>query len=71
MFSFFQSFHSRVSRLDFWDIKLVGTAGLLVGFLLGRFWPALLDVSPWWWLTLFLLVVARPTYHYWIESSQS
>jgi hypothetical protein len=59
--------HKRVKNLDFWDIKMSGIAGVIVGIILARYRLELLDISIWWWLTLLTLVILRPIYHFWIK----
>lgn len=65
------SLHTRVQRLDFWDLKFTGLAGVVFGILLARYRLELLDISVWWWLSLMILLIARPMYHYWIKSSRA
>lgn len=59
--------HKRVQNLDFWDVKMSGIAGIVLGIILARYRLELLDISIWWWLTLFILIILRPIYHFWIK----
>jgi hypothetical protein len=63
------SLHRRTKQLDYWDIKMSAAATLFLGFALARVVPELTDVNPWWWATLFLLLVLRPLYHFFVSPS--
>jgi len=61
--------HRRAKQLDYWDLKMMALSMLCLGFVLGRIVPELLDVNPWWWATVFFLLILRPAYHFWISPS--
>jgi accessory gene regulator protein AgrB len=64
-----QLFYKRTKGLDYWDVKFVGCAGMVLAFMLVRFIPELVDVNFWWWISVFVLFLLRPSYHFWIQPS--
>jgi hypothetical protein len=59
--------HQRAKHLDFWDLKMTAAAALCLGVVLTRLVPALVDVNPWWWVTLVVLLSLRPLFHFWVR----
>lgn len=64
-----KALHRRAKQLDYWDLKMSGVAMISLGFVFARLVPELIDVSQWWWLTLFVLFILRPLYHFWVRPS--
>ena len=47
---------------DYLDLLMVALATALLGVAASRLIPELTDVSPWWWMTLSILLILRPIY---------
>jgi len=61
--------HKRTKQLDYWDVKMIVVSMVCLGFVFGRLVPELIDANPWWWGTLVVLFLLRPTYHFWVKAS--
>ena len=59
----FKKLNKLAKQLDYWDIKMSALASVCIGLLLARYVPELVDVNPWWWITLAILLLLRPLYH--------
>jgi hypothetical protein len=61
----------RAKGLDYWDLKMASGGALCFGIILSRLVPALVDVNPWWWVALAVLLLLRPLYHFWVRPAAS
>lgn len=51
--------NKRVQLLNWFDLKLVGISCLLIGLLLAKWIPSLLDINVWWYIIIAALGLIR------------
>ena len=54
--------NARTGKLDWLDMSLVKLGCMVLGVLLAAWFPALLEINPWWILGAALVLLARPAY---------
>jgi hypothetical protein len=52
----------QVRKFTFVDVKLIQFCGILMGIILAKFVPSLLQLSIWWLLAMALIFAVRPVY---------
>jgi hypothetical protein len=48
-----------VKKLKYWDVKLIALAGLLIGIILVKLIPSILDINIWWFFIIAVLCLVR------------
>lgn len=64
---FWENMNKRAKKLDIWDIKLAGLAGVAIGLVIAKLFPSLMDLSVWWFVALYIIFIAKPFYVAWIR----
>ncbi|MFC1663974.1 hypothetical protein ACFL0A_02570 [Patescibacteria group bacterium] len=60
--SLFTWANKRIQLLTWFDLKLVGLSYLLIGLLLAKWMPSLLDINVWWYIIIAALGLTRVFY---------
>ena len=60
--SFFKWADNCVKKLDWIDVKLVGVVGMLIGVILVKWIPSILDINIWWFIIIAALCLAKVYY---------
>jgi len=42
------------------DVKLLGIVGVMIGFILVKLFPGILNVSIWWWIIIAIILYIKP-----------
>jgi len=63
--------NKRLKNLNYWDIALIKWSSIAAILFVITIWPAAMNwvhsVNPWHFLILFIILVARPFYRYYIK----
>jgi|AntAceMinimDraft_10_1070366.scaffolds.fasta_scaffold31146_2 xanthosine utilization system XapX-like protein len=60
--AFFQWADNCVKKMGWIDVKLVGFAGVLIGVILVKWIPSILDINIWWFIWATVLCLVRVYY---------
>ena len=60
--SFLQWANSCVKKFNWIDVKLVGLASMLIGIILVKWFPSILDINIWWFVIIAVLCLAKVYY---------
>lgn len=52
----------QVKKFTIYDVKLGEGAAMAFAFILAKFFPAILDLSFWWFVAAIVVCTARPWY---------
>ncbi len=64
--NFISFLDSKVKQMDWLDVGLVKFSCIVFGILLATLIPSLIEINPWWFLLIAILLGLRPTYRaYW------
>jgi len=59
---FFEWANSLVKKMDWLDVKLVAVAGMLIGIILVKLFPAILEINIWLFVLIALLCLFKVYY---------
>lgn len=57
--AFSQWANNCVKKLKYWDVKLIGLTGLLIGIILVKLIPSILDINIWWFVIIAVLCLVK------------
>ena len=57
--AFFQWANSCVKKLNWIDVKLTALASMLIGIILVKLIPSILDINVWWFVIIAVLCLVR------------
>lgn len=60
--SFLQWANSCVKKFNWIDVKLVALASMLIGIILVKWFPSILDINIWWFVIIAVLCLAKVYY---------
>jgi len=59
---FFKWANNLVKKMDWLDVKLVGLASMLIGIILVKLFPAILEINIWFFILIALLCLFKVYY---------
>lgn len=62
MYSIINFFNSRVKRFTIFDVKLLQGIGILVGLIVAKLFPQIMEISLWWFAAFLIVFIIRPFY---------
>ena len=60
--AFLQWADNLVKKMGWIDVKLVGFAGMLIGIILVKWIPSILNINIWWFACITILCLAKVYY---------
>ena len=60
--AFLQWANNCVKKMGWIDVKLVGFAGMLIGIILVKWIPSILNINIWWFACITILCLAKVYY---------
>ena len=60
--TFYEDLNRRVKSLSYFDMKLIGWSGIILGLILAKLFPPLTEISWPWLIILVLVLLIKPTY---------
>ncbi|MEW5924977.1 MAG: hypothetical protein AB1746_13415 [Candidatus Zixiibacteriota bacterium] len=67
MNKFIGYFNERSGRCTSYDIKLLQGIGIMLGLILAKLAPGLLNISIWWFIGVMIILIVRPFYLFFIR----
>jgi len=60
--AFLQWANNLVKKMGWIDVKIVGFAGMLIGIILVKWIPSILNINIWWFICIAILCLAKVYY---------
>ena len=59
--------NKRVKKLTIFDVKLAQWTAIFFALIIVKFFPQIMGINIWWFVTLGILSAIKPIYAFWIK----